>query len=166
MQVFSGASIAIPINVIVNGNHIDADADTITGVLSTNPTVVPTVQRTGQGRYTLTFAGLEPPLQAGAAAKVTISGTIGGTAWSPYDLALAVLPSENATGTEDSEPVTLEEMAQRPRVVQAGSERIEEHSLKDVIALQRYADQKANQTKTPGGAGWPVLTWRAINERP
>lgn len=164
MEVFAGPTIQVFVNVIVAGNHIDAD--TITGVLSTNPAVVPSVVRTGQGRYTLTFAGLEPELQAGASARVTISGTIGGTPWTPYDLALAVLPSENATGTEDGQPVTLAEMAQRPRVVQAGSERVEEHSLKDVIDAQRYADQKANQTTTPGRAGWPVLQWRAINERP
>lgn len=68
-------------------------------------------------------------------------------------------PAEESVG----EPATLDDIAGAPRIVQAGTERIEEHSLKDQIEYQKY---KASQLAGASGAALPVRQWRQTHGRP
>lgn len=163
MEVFAGNSASIILNVIVAGVHVDPDGNTVSGILSTHPSVSPTVERLGVGRYRLTFAPLSPELVAGTIARVTAGVTIAGIAATPFDVPISVLPS--GTGADiipDDPALTLADLANRPRVVAVGTERIEEHSLKDQIEFMKYQSAQAAKTETV----LPIRRMRQVHGRP
>lgn len=153
MDVLPGSTCKVFVNVMVAGGPVEPDGDTVSGVLSSHPDAVPEILKTGTGQYTLTFFGLCPALEDGNSLECAVSGAIGGDAWTPFAIPLVVVADGSLAGA-----------AARPRVVQAGTERIEEHSLKDQIEFDRYQKQQQAQAATPGAI--PVLRWRQTHGRP
>lgn len=152
MQVFAGSVCQVFVEVGVAGVPIDPDGPTIAAALSGFPAAVSTISRTAVGKFTVTFTGVV--LNAGDSLTCTVTGTIGGAPFS-QNIPIEVVAATGAT---------LEAMAQRPRVVQAGTERIEEHSLRDQIEFDKYQTQKKAQAAQPGTL--PVLRWQQTHGRP
>lgn len=80
-------------NVIVAGEHVDTDSNLVTAVLASHPTVEPTVERLGLGRYLLTFSGLSPSLAAGTITQCVVTVTIDSTTYTPFGIPITVVAS-------------------------------------------------------------------------
>lgn len=105
MEVFSGNSVSVPVNVIIAGNHVDTDGNLVPAVLMSHPLVVPTVTRLGLGRYLLTFSSLSPSLAAGTITECVVTVTIDETEYTPFGIPLSVIASTPIVSTPVPEPI-------------------------------------------------------------
>lgn len=162
MNVIEGATIVVAVNVRgPSGAPIDADPGSVSGVLAIAPSIVPSVVKSAVGEYLLTFAGISPALTPGQTSKVTVSGTISGAAFPAWEIPILVVdaPAE----VEIPREIPFESLGSMPRKVSAGSESVEEHSLPDQIAFQRYlkSQQAAGESES-----LPIRTFRQTHGRP
>ena len=162
MNVIEGATIVVVVNVRgPSGAPVDADTGTVSGVLAASPSIVPSVVKSSVGEYLLTFAGISPALTPGQQTKVTVSGAINGAAFPTWEIPILVVDAPNEI--EIPREIPFESLGSMPRKVAAGSESVEEHSLPDQIAFQRYLNSQKAGTDPES---LPIRTFRQTHGRP
>ena len=164
MQAAAGTTLEVPIQVVVDGDHVDPDGNTVTAVLSSHPSASPTITRRGVGRYVASWSGLDPQLTSGTTVYVDVDGAISGDAWTTWQISINIEPSVQQLSDGD----TLDELASLPKKTQTGSEMTEEHSLADQIAYDKHKATKGSRTAEPeeGRTGLPIFRSRFRHGRP
>lgn len=162
MNVIEGATCVVAVNVRgPSGAPVNADPGTVSGVLAIAPSIVPSVVNSSVGEYLLTFAGISPALKPGQQTEVTVSGAISGAAFPTWKIPILVVDAPGEV--EVPREVPFESLGSVPRKVSAGSESVEEHSLPDQIAFQRYLNSQKAATDPES---LPIRTFRQTHGRP